>query len=430
MRSANDIERVTIIMRKRLVCIHFTSPPKIGGLELASWELSAAASRAEGWSSVLVTGTAFSKKVADSSPFEVIHIPELSTSFALCREIFQNFKQGKIHPSLKILSEHLKAHLLKHISSRDVLVSFNCFSQPFNAALTSALRDVTLQLDDLVHITWTFDIAMQEDGYDWRRRNEWPWSLFWYRCPKLHYAASSIAVARNHAELLRLPHDQIQIIPAGTDPLRVLKATEKIAKVCNDRDLLSKYPLLFMPAKISVRKNIPRAIDVMINLLEDHPKAHLVIAGSLSPHDIEAKENLLKLLGNINLKKLSSAVTVIGSLDEFDGTVSFEDTMAMMSISDGLLFTSRREGFLIPILEGVLFNLPIFTPKHDAVTCWAEDYIIAYNENASPHQISKTIALQYNNPKMKSKFEVRTQYSWDNIFEKHFLKYSNKGTFQ
>ena len=407
-------------MTQRLVALHYTAPPRVGGIEVAAYELAVAASRVSGWQGVLISGT-HPSEIKDGND-EVIktYIPEISTSHPLNREIFEQFRRGIRHPGIESLAQHIQNELDAIIQPGDLLVSFNCLSLPFNIALTSALWAVTQHRNDFLHLTWSSDLAALEDEYDWTRHKEWPWSLMWSACPRVMYAAITSPVALTYSQILGVDPETVRVIHGGINPSACLRLTNRISSICQRHSLMNAYPLLYMPTKISTRKNIPKALTILKSLLREFKDGHLVITGSLSPHDESTQEEADHLLEAIKQADLRKHVTVLSLEEEFQGTVSFEDTMCMMSVCDGVIFTSKREGFLIPVLEANLHSIPIFTPSLSTIMSWASDYVMSYPEDASSDTIAEKLSKTYKLLEARRKYEARTAYSWDNIFAKHF----------
>jgi glycosyltransferase involved in cell wall biosynthesis len=389
-------------------------------LEFASWELAAAANRACGWKGVLLSGTLADPQYEDTDILSRIKIPEIGPDHPAKRNIFEQFRAGIRHPAIEISAQYIYEKVNEIIKPGDVLVSFNSFSLPYNIPLTVALWKISEERDDFVHVTWSWDLAIQEEEYDWTFRNQWPWNLFWKVCPGVIYATSTEPVAVAQARALGIDPSKIRVIYGGVDPSRCLRISTRISNVCRDRNLYNAFPLLYMPAKISTRKNLPKAVKVIAELRRSYPTAHLVIAGSLSPHDELTQQKADSLRADIKLEGLENAITVLGFESPFDGSVQYEDTMNMMAVCDGVLFTSRREGFLFPVLEAGLHNVPIFVPSLDSVISWARDYVMLYPESAQPSEIAKILGRVYRNSDTRRKFIFRTSFSWDNVFAKNF----------
>ena len=403
----------------RLLVVHFTAPPRIGGLEIAAWELAAAACRAKGWEALLITGTQAPANPNLDEPPRVV-IPELSTGYELNREIFKDFRIAVKHPGTESVAATIREKLNAIISQGDLVVSFNCFSLPYNIALTSALWQITSSRSDFYHLTWSWDLCTSEKEYNWERKEEWPWRLMWSLCPGLKYAACTRAVAATQADAIGVGRPTIEVIPGGINPYRALRLNATISKVFERRKLLQAYPLIFMPAKISKRKDIPKAIRVLRALRARFPLAHLIIAGSPSPHDASVSLISADLRRDINRLGLTGAVTVLAWEEEFDQNIQFEDSMSVTAMADALLFTSTNEGFLFPILEAGLHNIPIFIPSHDSLLSWASSYAHVYEKSASPDAISESIFKVFHDQNQNRKFQFRTQFVWDDIFYRHF----------
>lgn len=414
------------MMRKRLISLHYTSWPKIGGLEIAVEELAIAACKFSGWESVLVCGNDYNdqRRYAKLNNFSRISIPEISTDHIENRRIFQEFKEGQNIKGLNQLSKNIINILKKIIRPNDLLISFNCFSLPYNIALTSALWEFTSNSDKIKHITWSYDLGVAEEEFNWNRKNEWPWKLFWEICPNLIYVASSKPVAETQASILGMDPRNIGVVPAGINPYKIYKFSDKLSSLFEKQNLLEKFPLIFIPSKISSRKNIPKALKVIKCLKETFPNIHLLISGSYSPHDINTYKKAEDLRCEIINFELNDNVTIVGLHNGYSGNVSYDDTMSMMLACDGVLFTSRREGFLIPILEANMCNIPIFVPKDESILSWAGDYTLSFNKDDSPNNIAKLIMNVFQNSQYYSrKNKIRSHFSWKNILNNYFFNH-------
>ena len=403
---------------KRLLALHYTSPPRIGGLELAAWELAAAASRNAEWNGVLISGTANSEH-SNNGP-QRICIPELSTDLKLNRNIFDEFRAGRLHDGIAEQAKRIEVRLNETIKTGDLLVSFNSFSLPFNIALTAALTSVLKKRTDFTHVTWSWDLAISDGQYNWDFKEKWPWSLMWNKCERTSYFACSSAVATEHARAINIAVSEISVVAGGVDPTRCLRLDNKTSGLCRRRNLMSAYPLLFMASKLSARKNIPKSLFVLRELLDTFPNCHLVIAGSDSPHDAKSDQIRNMVQSLITDLDLHRAVTIMKWEQEFGSDIQFENAMCLMSVCDGLLFTSREEGFLFPILEAGLHNIPIFAPACDSLSSWASSYAELYSVDSTPIQIAKIIKRCFEKAEHRKKSIIRTIYSWDSVFATHF----------
>ena len=403
-------------MQKRIVSLHYTAPPDIGGLEFAAFEVALAANYIKGYSGVLLTGTYNDNGLNESySTVEKHIIPEISSKFPMNRKIFRDFRVGRDSNELNSLIKIIYDKIDNFIQPGDLIVSFNVFSLPYNIALTAALRLLHENRSNLDHLTLCYDLSIKESEYDWEKRDKFPWNLMWSICPMVKYAVPTTPMAHDISHLLNYDISKIKVIPAGTNIFRTLRVSKKIEGFYRKYNLVNKFPLIFVPAKMSYRKNLPRTINILNILREKMETAHLIIAGSRSPHDVMTDTYASDLKKMIKDKKLGKHVTVIAWDPAFDGIVLFEDSVSMMALSDVALFTSKRETFLIPILEAVLHGVPILAPKGQEVNSWAKKHAILYDPSSSDEHLSNTLLDILKSQNIKIKHLTRREYSWQNI---------------
>ena len=133
-----------------------------------------------------------------------------------------------------------------------------------------------------------------------------------------------------------------------------------------DQDYVFIYP-----ARLSPNKNIERAIRILKDIKDakqknvkekgNKIKAKLIIVGSTRArmeYEAEYYSKLLNLIRELGLEK-----HVIFTGDEYDGgkpwQVSDQELSSLYKISSALLFTSRGEGFGLPVVEAAGLGLPV-----------------------------------------------------------------------
>lgn len=91
-------------------------------------------------------------------------------------------------------------------------------------------------------------------------------------------------------------------------------------------------------------------------------------------HNHYNEKSRLFLVGNTSLGKYMQRLALyaakLGLADEikFTGAVPFSDILAFYSIADIFLCMSEHEGFCVPLLEGMHFNIPVLAYGEAAVT--------------------------------------------------------------
>lgn len=395
----------------RAFVLHYTSPPDVGGCEIAAVELAVAAAQREGWSATLVTGTA-AARTADSYGVNTISMPEIGTRHPQSQEIYHDVRAARFPTRLPQLAQTIRSQLDALVAPGDILLSINAFSLPYNIALTAALADLAHERKDVQQATWCFDLAVCMNDYDWTRRNEHPWSLMWCKHPAVEYFVCSSPMCGQLANALGIDESNFHFVPAGVHSLRALRVADEIATVYRNRHLEGSFPIIFVPAKMSRRKALVRAVDVVAHLKRDWPNAHLVIAGSPSPHDEATDDYRRQLAQTIGDRGLEDTVTVLSWLRRKDPRVTFAETLSMMALADAVLMTSDRETFVIPILEATLSRVPIFVPATQEVAAWAGPYSNMYHPAATPEAIASYMSAYLKQTNASRLLAVRREYSW------------------
>jgi glycosyltransferase involved in cell wall biosynthesis len=396
---------------RRLLVLHYTSPPEVGGCEIAAAELTVAATQHDGLSATLISGTA-SGRTSEDYGVDTVTIPEMSTGHPLSQAIYHDFRAGRFPAQLGDLARSIRSQLDALSAPGDILLSLNAFSLPYNIALTAALSDLAYARTDIQHATWCFDLAVSMNDYDWTRRDEYPWSLMWRKHPAVEYFVCSPPMRGQLANALGVDDSEFHVLPAGIHALRALRVTDEIGLVYRHRRLEGCFPVVFVPAKMSRRKALHRAVDVIAHLKRDWPLAHLVIAGSPSPHDEATDSYRRQLAQAIRERDLEDTVTVLSWLRRGDPRVTFADTLSMVALSDALLMTSDRETFVIPILEAALSRVPIFVPATQEVAAWAEPYANMYDPSGTPEAIAGLVGSYLRRTDAIRHLAIRRDYSW------------------
>lgn len=403
--------------QRRIVSTHYTTTPDIGGLELQSEGLAEAANRRRDLRAILLTGT--EHEPHDSDHYRVI-LPEIGTRHPTSREIFHAFVSAREHQNLRPFSARIKRKLNSVLESGDTVISFNTFTLPYNIGFTAAVSELLMDRTDLTHITWCYDLGALEKECDWSRRDEWPWNLLWRPAPRTQYVACSEPIAAQLSGVISLEQSRIPVVPAGIDPFRALRVTKSAERVARNGRLIERYPLVFVPAKMSERKRISRALDTIQALRTPFPQCHLVVAGSRSPHDERTADYLEAAKRLICKMALEDHVTILADLAEYSGNVPFADTQSFVALSDCILTSSGRETFLIPILEANLHNKPIIAPAREEVVSWATGLAHFFPTDADGDAIAEVILSAISKEKSAAA-RIRTNFSWDAILSQFIL---------
>lgn len=139
-----------------------------------------------------------------------------------------------------------------------------------------------------------------------------------------------------------------------------------------NKKLLSKYDdgfvnLLFV-GRVTPHKRQEDIIKVFYYYKLINPKSRLFLAGSYEGCEIYS-DYLKKLIQDLNLKDVHLL-----------GKISFNDLISYYKLADIFICMSEHEGFCVPILESMYFEVPIIAYKSTAIPFTLEDTGILVKE--------------------------------------------------
>ncbi len=139
-----------------------------------------------------------------------------------------------------------------------------------------------------------------------------------------------------------------------------------------NKKLLSKYDddfvnFLFV-GRVTPHKRQEDVIKVFYYYKLINPKSRLFLAGSYEGCEIYS-DYLKKLIQELNLKDVHLL-----------GKISFNDLISYYKLADIFICMSEHEGFCVPILESMYFEVPIIAYKSTAIPFTLEDTGILVKE--------------------------------------------------
>ncbi len=139
-----------------------------------------------------------------------------------------------------------------------------------------------------------------------------------------------------------------------------------------NKKLLSKYDddfvnLLFV-GRVTPHKRQEDIIKVFYYYKLINPKSRLFLAGSYEGCEIYS-DYLKKLIQELNMKDVYLL-----------GKISFNDLISYYKLADFFICMSEHEGFCVPILESMYFEVPIIAYKSTAIPFTLEDTGILVKE--------------------------------------------------
>lgn len=410
--------------KPQIAILHYSVPPIIGGVEVTI-AAHARLLREHGYAVKLITG-----RGADATL-----IPEIDSRHPRVEAVQRELNRGSVPNDFYPLALEIQSALEKELRGMDLLIAHNVVTLHKNLALTFALHQLVTQ-GRVKLLAWCHDFAWDDPVYANDVHEGAPWDLMKQVWDNTKYVVVSNARRQDLARLLQVDAAEISVVPPGLDAAEFFQVSETTARWLRELKLLDGAPLLLLPARVTRRKNIELAIDI-VNAMRDKGYApKLLVMGPLGPHNPANRaylEELKTRATNLSFRaadarKLASSAEEISRSTRNDktsgiiflqeyGDVGDATRRDLYALADALVFPSAREGFGIPILEAGLARLPIFCADIPPFRETADNLVNYFALDESSDAIAaRMIAFFKHDARYQLKQRVREKYLWENIF--------------
>jgi len=407
------------LRKANIAIMHYSSPPIIGGVEFVL-EAQAKLFARNGYYIRIIVGKG--EMIQPEIPVSII--PEMDSHYPLNQRIIEELRKGQRGEFEKLKSK-IKLKLAKEIEDIDICIVHNLFTMPFNIALTAALNDLVLKHKEKKFISWCHDSPFFDPAYQpflsSINREIYPWNLLHKPLKELVYVAISEQRRRQLAGLLKIKEEEIKVVPNGIDIGTFLNLKNEALDVFNKLSLLTSDLVIFMPTRITPRKNIELAIRVLGALDQIGINAKLVITGSPDLHRSDGKaywESLKKVSQEMDLEKRVIFLCEVNDAQGKPIRIDLDFLRSLYLLSDMVLITSRQEGFGIPILEAGLVKLPVFAANISSLKEIGGEEVTYFGLEERPLRIAKKIGKFFERYKSSHLFKrIIRNYSGEAIFK-------------
>ncbi len=380
----------------KIAILHYAVPPVIGGVE-STIGAHARLLRAHGATVQLIAGRGD----------DALLIPEMDSRHPRVQAVQRELNRGNVTDEFHALTQTLYAALQKALGAAEVVIAHNMVTLHKNLALTAALHQLT-ETRQIKLFAWCHDFAWDDPVYANDLHHGAPWDLM--RCAWANTKYVVVSASRQHdlARLLQIKPDEIAVMPPGIDAREFFQVSETTARWIAALHLLDAAPLLLLPARVTRRKNIELAIDIVKAWCDHNDTPKLLVMGPLGPHNPANRAYLdeLKTRAGDNILFLQEYASVD------DAT-----RRDLYALADALLFPSAREGFGIPILEAGLARLPIFCADIPPFRETAREFAHYFTLDEAPSRIAARMAEFFAaDARYQLKQRVRQNYLWEHIF--------------
>jgi len=355
--------------------IHYTSWPVVGGVE-AVLRQQATLMAGAGHSVSIVCGDG--KRFSDAIPTLVL--PELNLTQGLVTEAQQEITSGYPGTAYFQAVNAVKKRLRPLFIQWDCTIVHNVMTMPFHLAATQVVSELAEEGNRV--LAWTHDLAANNQDYSLPRNRVF--DMIRERQHGIEYVAISETRAREFRDLTGTSADAV--VPNGLDLSAALELTTEVSGLL--AEINSEEAILLYPTRILQRKNLGLALQILAALLEIDFPAWLFITGAANGYNPGAKAHFA------GLKQQASELGVTDRVRWVNEHFFVDDAQlrSLYLVSDALLFTTKQEGFGLPILEAAAFRLPIFCSDIEPLRSNLPPGSIPFDLRSSPRNISLTIA--------------------------------------
>lgn len=394
----------------RVLLLHYASPPIVGGVESVLARQATYLTKA-GHHVEVLTG-----RGETWDPRIPVHlIPLLDSLHPEVLRLKKVLDGGTVPPEFEGLVSEISNALHPFFANSDALIAHNVGSLHKNLALTVALFRFAQQKIPPRFILWHHDFAWTAARYQKELYPRWPWDLLRKAWPGTIQVVVSEARRAEWSDLCGLPLRAIHVIPAGIEQGEFL-GLSRDSRTIFDRLQLHRFaPILLCPVRITRRKNLEQALHIMASLRAKMPDAQLIITGPPGAHNPENQAYFGELL--LLRKELNLEQHVHFLAEYFPNGVEDVVVADLYRLADGLLLTSREEGFGIPVLEAGMSRMPIFCTDLAPLRAIAQENAIYFSPDAPADEVAEKIVQRLEtDPLYRLRCRVRMNFSWEAIY--------------
>ncbi len=398
--------------------LHYAAPPIVGGVESTIYHHARLLNQAGYAVSIIAgRGESFNREI----PF--LRIPEIDSRYPQVINVGRELANGNVTEEFFRLRDKLFQALISSLVDTDVLIVHNVVTLHKNLALTAALKLIAEQ-GHLGMLAWCHDFAWQDALYTPELHPGYPWDLLKSPWPDVRYITVSNHRRQRLVELLSVPESEIDVIPPGIDVFQFLNISPAMQEIVDRLNLFDADPLVLLPARITRRKNIEFAIQVIKSLRSTCPKASLVITGPPGPHNPKNAAYLDSLRAMREDLQLTSNIHFLYEINGEDQVLNLPDEMVaeLYRMADIIIFPSHREGFGIPVLEAGLARTPIFASNIPSVRESSAGLINLFDPHGDPHIVAAEINTFLKSDRAyQLRRRVLDKFTWQSILKKNII---------
>ncbi len=408
--------------RPRIVFLHFTAPPIVGGVEAVIAD-HVRMFREAGYPTLIIAGRVAEEPAEGLG--DVALIPEMDSENPQYLEIHPELEKGSVPPTFGKLQASIERQIEQALRPADIVIAHNVLTTHFNLALVAAVHALAARGKLPRLIIWCHDISRhvnpQRDAPQYEGQ---PWDLLRTRIPSAVYVAVSTARQETLASILDCPPQLIQVIRNGVDPVQLLALSEVGKHLADAYGLFHADIVMLMPVRITKVKNIEFAFRVVQVLKNSGLQVRLVITGPPDPHVEDIRdyvEDLRELRESLSVQE--DAIFVYDGTERYPSPFLIEASVVaeLYRIADLVLMPSHREGFGMPVFEAAFLGKPVFATDIPA-TQELPGFENLIKTDEPPESVAQRIRRWAESDTTHTLRKiVRSEFTWSSIFARKIL---------
>ena len=365
-------------MARRVVLLHYSAPPVVGGVESV---LAAQARwlREAGYEVRVVTGKGRARPGVAVLPLLYGRHPEVRRAHAA-------LARGEARP-LEQLRDRIASDLAPELEGA-VCLAHNVFTLAKNLPLLAALHHLLDRKLGCRWVAWTHDVVWDNPA-ELARVPESPFRELLRRArSEVTYVAISQAVRASLARHLGLAESQVPVVPPGVSLEALHLEGAQTRRVLALFPWDARYPVLLVPVRVTRRKNLELAVRVAAALRDLGFAPLVVVTGPLGAHTADNRRYLEQLQ---TLRHGLGVDDHVVFLAERGLRCSARTVGELYLRCDAVLVPSTLEGFGLPVAEAGLLRVPVFCSRIPAAVEVAGDLAHFLDPDEAPESVAKKI---------------------------------------
>ena len=405
----------------RLLLLHYTSPPVIGGVETVLARHACHLAR-HGFCVHVLTGRGGSPGAGVLyHRFALLDSRHPDVLAVRCE-----LEDGRVTPAFRSLVARIRTGLERAVAGIDVCIVHNALTLHKNLALTAALHEMAARGSLPRTIAWCHDLAWVNRPFDRGRLHPGaPWNLLRTVLPAATYVAVSHERQQSLGQALGLPPAAVEVVPNGIDPESFLRLTPTGRWLADTLRLWEQQIVLLLPARITRRKRIEFALAVVAEIVRRELTVRLVVSGPPGAHTPDNRQYLDELRAARGRAGLDEHVAFCADLRRPGGrrlAVSDRVMTDLYHLADAVLLPSGDEGFGLPLLEAGLLRVPVFATGLGPLRAVGHDAIHTFALADHPaHVAAKIIDTLMCNEGFRLRRRILASHTWPVIVRERIV---------